>query len=73
MGHDQKNDKVLPLAPPATQMSWLVKNPISLIFEVVLIFYMFLITLYFKVFRLIIPKTKKSVNGKVVLVNIIQK
>ncbi|VVC43043.1 Hypothetical protein CINCED_3A016460 [Cinara cedri] len=66
--HKRNDVKVLPLAPPASQTSWMVKNPISLVLEVVLIFYMLLITLFFKIFRIILPKSKKSVNDKVVLV-----
>lgn len=58
----------LPLAPPDAQKSTAVKNPISLIIELVIIFYMFLVTLYFKMLRVFLPKSKKSVNGKVVLV-----
>lgn len=58
----------LPLAPPDAQKSFAVKNPISLIIEMVIIFYMFLVTLYFKMFRVFLPKSKKSVKGKVVLV-----
>lgn len=70
MSNDNKSDvKVLPLAPPASKTSWMVKNPVSLLLEVVLIFYMFLFTLLFKTFRLVLPTSKKSVNGKVVLVN----
>lgn len=58
----------LSLAPPAAQNSYFVKNPISLVFEMILIFYTFFITLYFKMFRVFLPKSKKSVKEKVVLV-----
>lgn len=65
----QTTAPLLPLAPPAdAQNSRMVKNPISLIMEMVLIFYMFLVTLYFKMFRVFLPRSKKSVKGKVVLV-----
>uniref|UniRef100_A0A2S2PZJ2 Short-chain dehydrogenase/reductase 3 n=1 Tax=Sipha flava TaxID=143950 RepID=A0A2S2PZJ2_9HEMI len=56
------------LAPPLTNIPWMVKNPLSLLMEIVLIFFMYLVTLYFKCLRVILPKLEKPVNGKVVLI-----
>ncbi|XP_050532618.1 estradiol 17-beta-dehydrogenase 11-like isoform X1 [Daktulosphaira vitifoliae] len=67
MAQSQDKNEPQPLAPPS-KISWSIKNPISLIFEVVLIYYMYWITLYFKMLRVFLPKSKKSVKNNVVLI-----
>lgn len=62
------NPKYQPLAPPSTEISK-VKSPIALYWESTLIFWMFFVTMFFKMFRSIQEKSKKSVRGKVILVS----
>ncbi|XP_025195853.1 short-chain dehydrogenase/reductase family 16C member 6-like isoform X2 [Melanaphis sacchari] len=62
------NIKPVPLAPPSTEELWTLKNPISLILEILIIFQMFFVTLFFKMFRVFLPTSKKSVKGNVVLI-----
>jgi len=64
-----ESTKPVPLAPPSTQQSWILKNPIPLVLEILIIFQMFFVTLFFKMFRVFLPSSKKSVKGNVVLVN----
>lgn len=57
------------LAPPAPQKpSRFAKNPISLVLEMLLISLMLLVTMYFNALKAILPRSKKVVKGKVVLV-----
>lgn len=56
------------LAPPSTDISK-VKSPLSLYMETAIIFWMFFVTIFFKMFRSIKQKSKKSVRGKVVMVS----
>lgn len=63
-----EHTKPVPLAPPSTQEPWGLKNPIPLVLEMLIIFQMFFVTLFFKMFRVLLPKSKKSVKGNVVLI-----
>ncbi|XP_022176951.1 short-chain dehydrogenase/reductase family 16C member 6-like isoform X2 [Myzus persicae] len=63
-----EHTKTVPLAPPSTQEPWTLKNPIPLVLEILIIVQMFFVTLFFKTFRVFLPKSKKSVKGNVVMI-----
>ncbi|KAL4112300.1 hypothetical protein QTP88_016116 [Uroleucon formosanum] len=56
------------LAPPSTQVKWTLKNPFPLVLETIIIYHMFFVTIFFKMFKVFLPELKKSVKGKVVLI-----
>ncbi|XP_050439825.1 17-beta-hydroxysteroid dehydrogenase 13-like isoform X2 [Adelges cooleyi] len=59
--------KPQPLAPPSSSRGC-VKNPIVLVFEIIVIYYMYIVTIYFKMLRVFLPQARKSVKDNVVLV-----